>query len=51
MNTTNAVTIEITLADYNVAERAATAEDVRMGYASEVGDPLWIDVETGALIG
>lgn len=40
--------IEITL---NIVERFATAEDVALGFAQEVGEVLVLDAETGALIG
>jgi len=35
----------------NIVERSATAEDVLLGYAEEVGEVLVFDAQTGALIG
>jgi hypothetical protein len=37
--------------ELNVIERLATAADVALGIAQEVGELLIFDAETGALIG
>ncbi len=37
--------------NWNIIERSATAEDVAFGFAKEVGEMLWLDADTGALIG
>ena len=41
----------LTNADWNLIEHRATATDIALGYATELGQIIWLEADTGAVIG